>query len=69
MLYQLYAMHARNEGQGAIEQRKKLDSKVEEKHAMCAKANLLVARIEDGMSEQKREHNKVYTKQCKTKET
>jgi structural maintenance of chromosome 4 len=68
VLYQLYAMHARNEGAGAIEERTELDGKLEEKRAMRAEADSRVAEIEDGMSGQKREYDEVYAELCETKE-
>ncbi len=38
VLYQLYAMHARNQRERAIKQSTKLDGKVKEKCTICAEA-------------------------------
>ena len=55
-------MYARNEGEGANEERTELGGKLEDKRAMRAEADLRVAEIEDGMLGRRREYDEVYAK-------
>ncbi|KAL9189612.1 hypothetical protein ACHAXT_009287 [Thalassiosira profunda] len=68
VLFQINAMHARREGEGAAEEREGLVEKREAERAKLTEADERVAEIEGGMTEQKREYDQVYAELTETKE-
>jgi len=68
VLYQIYSMHTRNEGDEAGTERTELLTKLNEDHAKLVEADNRVAEIENGMSGQKKEYDDVYAELTETKE-
>jgi structural maintenance of chromosome 4 len=68
VLYQIYSMYARNEGDEAGTERTELLTKLNEDHTKLVEADNRVAEIENGMSDQKKEYDDVYAELTETKE-
>ena len=68
ILYQIYAMHAENEGEDATEERTGLVEQLEAERTKLSEADERVAEIENGMSDQKKEYDAVYAELAETKD-
>ena len=67
VLYQIHAMHANHEGERAEEHRGELAERLEAENAKLVEADERVAEIENGMSDQKTEYDRVHAELTETK--
>lgn len=68
ILFQIHAMHARNEKEEASKERDKFAEKMESQRSKLIEADSRVTEIEDGMADQKKEYDAVYVELTETKE-
>ncbi len=68
ILFQIHAMHARNEKERASEEKEGLVEKMESQRSKLIEADARVTEIEDGMADQKKEYDAVYAELAETKE-
>ena len=68
ILFQIHAMHARNEKEESSTERMGLVEKMESQRIKLIEADARVTEIEDGMADQKKEYDAVYVELTETKE-
>mmetsp|Transcript_4034 Transcript_4034/g.9112 ORF Transcript_4034/g.9112 Transcript_4034/m.9112 type:complete len:1378 (-) Transcript_4034:141-4274(-) len=68
VLFQIHGMHARTEGEDAVEQRETLVGQLEGERSKLTDADERVSQIENGMSDQKEEYDAVHAELTETKE-
>ncbi|KAL7428262.1 hypothetical protein ACHAXH_003877 [Discostella pseudostelligera] len=68
ILFQIHAMHARNESEEASDERVGLVEKMESQRSKLIEADARVTQIEDGMADQKKEYDAVFVELTETKE-
>ncbi|KAL7542434.1 hypothetical protein ACHAXR_011785 [Thalassiosira sp. AJA248-18] len=68
VLFQIHSMHARNEGETASEQREGLVEQLDAERAKLTEADERVSEIENGMTDQKKEYDRVHAELTETKE-
>lgn len=68
ILFQIHAMHSRNEREVATSERGELSERMESQRSKLVEADERVAEIEDGMADQKREYDAVYVELTETKD-